>query len=212
MKKHIFPCALILLTIIAWIIVWPKLPAEVPVHWGADDKVNNYASKQFSMIFDIGIMIFLYVVFTLVPRIDPKKDNYEKFRKSVTIMSNAILFVLFVMNMSALLVGLGYDIPIGSVGGMIVGLLFLIIGNYLPQCKPNYFIGIRTPWTLSNEEVWRKTHRFSGKVFIVLGIMMCGSIFAPVTWRTYIILTAVLGGVVVTMLYSYFAYKKEMRV
>ncbi|CAG9614055.1 Immunity protein SdpI [Bacillus rhizoplanae] len=95
---------------------------------------------------------------------------------------------------------------------MIVGILFLVIGNYLPQCKPNFFVGIRTPWTLSNEEVWRKTHRFSGKVFIVLGIIMCLSIFAPVTWKSYIVLTTVLAGVVITMLYSYFAYKKEMKV
>ncbi len=62
---------------------------------------------------------------------------------------------------------------------ILVGLLFIVIGNYLPQCKPNYFVGIKTPWTLSNEEVWRKTHRFSGKVFVVLGVIMILSIFCP---------------------------------
>ena len=123
----------------------------------------------------------------------------------------SVLFVLFIGNMDVIATGLGYDLPINHFSGLLVGILFLVIGNYLPQCKPNYFIGIRTPWTLSNEEVWRKTHRFSRKVFIVLGIIMCGSILAPVTWRTYIILTVVFGGVVVAMLYSYLAYQKEMR-
>ena len=92
------------------------------------------------------------------------------------IINYSVVVLLFLVNMLVIGVGLGYDIPMNSTPLILVGLLFIVIGNYLPQCKPNYFVGIKTPWTLSNEEVWRKTHRFSGKVFVVLGIIMILSI------------------------------------
>ena len=211
MKKHIFAIILIGITILAWIISWPHLPNTIATHWSGDTP-DGYSSKLNGMLLMIGVMVGTYILLNVVPKIDPKKENYNKFSKSFTMITYSVLVVLFIANIDVLATGLGYDLPINRFSGLLVGFLFLVIGNYLPQCKPNYFIGIRTPWTLSNEEVWRKTHRFSGKVFIVLGIIMCGSVFAPVTWRTYIILTVTLGGVVITMLYSYLAYKKEMRV
>ncbi|PEA53802.1 hypothetical protein CON64_16360 [Bacillus pseudomycoides] len=210
MKKHIFAIILISITILAWVISWPHLPNTIVTHWSGGTP-DGYSSKLNGMLSLVGVMIGTYILLNVVSKIDPKKENYKKFSKSFTMITYSILFVLFIGNMDVIATGLGYDLPINRFSGLLVGLLFLVIGNYLPQCKPNYFIGIRTPWTLSNEEVWRKTHRFSGKVFIVLGIIMCGSIFAPVTWSTYIILTVVLGGVVITMLYSYLAYRKEMR-
>lgn len=210
MKKHIFAIILISITIFAWIISWPHLPNTIATHWSGDTP-DGYSSKLTGMLSLVGVMIGTYILLNVVPNIDPKKENYKKFSKSFTMITYSVLFVLFIGNMDVIATGLGYDLPINHFSGLLVGSLFLVVGNYLPQCKPNYFIGIRTPWALSNEEVWRKTHRFSGKVFIVLGIIMCGSIFAPVTWRTYIIFAVVFGGVVVTMLYSYLAYKKEMR-
>ncbi|HDX9576909.1 TPA: SdpI family protein [Bacillus pseudomycoides] len=211
MKKHICAIILISITILAWIISWPHLPNTIATHWSGDTP-DGYSSKLTGMLLMVGIMIGTYILLNVVPKVDPKKENYKKFSKSFAMITYSVLVVLFIANVDIIAAGLGYDLPINRFSGLLVGILFLVIGNYLPQCKLNYFIGIRTPWTLSNEEVWRKTHRFGGKVFIILGIIMCLSIFAPATWRSYIILTVVLGGVVVTMLYSYFAYKKEMRV
>ncbi|WP_242218011.1 SdpI family protein [Bacillus cereus group sp. BfR-BA-01380] len=211
MKKHIFAIILISITIFAWIISWPHLPDTIATHWSGNTP-DGYSSKLTGMLLMVGIMIGTYILLNVVPKIDPKRENYKKFSKSFAMITYSVLVVLFIVNIDIIASGLGYDLRINRFSGLLVGVLFLVIGNYLPQCKPNYFIGIRTPWTLSNEEVWRKTHRFSGKVFMILGIIMCGSIFAPVTWGSYIILTVVLGGVVITMLYSYLAYKKEMGV
>ncbi|MFI8708247.1 SdpI family protein [Bacillus sp. NPDC077411] len=209
MKKHILAIIFISITILAWIISWPHLPDTIATHWSGDTP-DGYSPKLIGMLLMVGIMIGTYILLNVVPKIDPKKENYKKFSKSFMMITYSVLVVLFIANMDIIATGLGYNLSINRFSGLLVGILFLVIGNYLPQCKPNYFIGIRTPWTLSNEEVWRKTHRFSGKVFMILGIIMCGSIFAPVTWESYIILTVALGGAVITMLYSYFAYKKEI--
>ncbi|MEH7460520.1 SdpI family protein [Bacillus thuringiensis] len=202
---------LISITIFAWIISWPHLPNTIATHWSAGTP-DGYSSKLNGMLSMLGVMIGIYALLSVLPKIDPRKENYKKFSKGFIIMNNAVLVVLFIGNIDIITNGLGYNLFINRIPESIIGILFLVIGNYLPQCKPNFFVGIRTPWTLSNEEVWRKTHRFSGKVFMILGIIMCGSIFVPVTWRSYIIRTVVLVGVVITMLYSYLAYKKEMKV
>lgn len=124
-------------------------------------------------------------------------------------MNNALLVVLFIGNMAVITSGLGYNIFLHRVPELLVGILFLIVGNYLPQCKPSFFVGMRNPWTLSNEEVWRKTHRFSGKVFVALGLIMIVSIFVPADWRSYLMLAMILVAVILTNLYSYVLYKKK---
>ncbi|ATI50002.1 MULTISPECIES: SdpI family protein [Bacillus cereus group] len=210
MKKHLVAIILIFITGLAWAYAWPNLPDTMAVHWGMEG-VNGYASKFNAMLLLLGIMIFTYVLLTITPKIDPKKKNYDKFSKGYMIINYSVVVLLFLVNMLVIGVGLGYDIPMNSTPLILVGLLFIVIGNYLPQCKPNYFVGIKTPWTLSNEEVWRKTHRFSGKVFVVLGIIMILSVFVPVTWKSFVMVVVIIGAVGLTMGYSYVAYKKELK-
>ena len=208
MRKHLVAIILILITGLAWAYAWPNLPDTMAVHWGMEG-VNGYASKFNAMLLLLGIMIFTYVLLTITPKIDPKKKNYDKFSKGYMIINYSVVVLLFLVNMLVIGVGLGYDIPMNSTPLILVGLLFIVIGNYLPQCKPNYFVGIKTPWTLSNEEVWRKTHRFSGKVFVVLGIIMILSVFVPATWKSFVMVGIIIGAVGLTMGYSYVAYKKN---
>lgn len=209
MKKHLFAIILISITLLAWIIAWPHLPNTIATHWSGG-VADGYSSKLSGMMSMVGIMIGLYIFLNILPKIDPKKKNYEKFSKGFMVMNNGVLVVLFIGNIDIITNGLGYNLFINRVPELIVGILFLLIGNYLPQCKPNFFIGIRTPWTLSNEEVWRKTHRFSGKVFVILGLIMILSIFVPAALKSFLMIGMIIGAVVLTMLYSYFAYKKEM--
>ncbi|MGN4822009.1 SdpI family protein [Bacillus cereus group sp. MYBK139-2] len=210
MRKHLVAIILIFITGLAWAYAWPNLPDTMAIHWGTEG-VNGYASKFNAMLLLLGIMIFTYVLLTITSKIDPKKKNYDKFSKGYMIINYSVVVLLFLVNMLVIGVGLGYDIPMNSTPFILVGLLFIVIGNYLPQCKPNYFVGIKTPWTLSNEEVWRKTHRFSGKVFVVLGVIMILSIFAPVAWKGFLIIGIIVGAVGLTMGYSYVAYKKELK-
>ena len=210
MKKHVFPIVLIALTIIAWCVAWPYLPEEIPSHINVSGEVDGHMSKMGMMIFDVAIMGFIYALFTLLPKIDPKYANYKKFPKALVIMNGAIIFFLFANNMMTLVNALGYNVPIGIVMNVMLGILFIVLGNYMQQCKPNFFMGIKTPWTLSSEEVWRKTHRLGSKIMMVGGIIIILAAFLPGTWKMISVLGVTILIVVSTMIYSYVAYKMEM--
>lgn len=210
MKKHVFPLGITLLTLVAWIIALPHLPATMPIHWGANGEADGFATKINAMILTVGIMVLIYFVIAFVPRIDPRKENYKYFSKTYNILLNAVLLLFFFVNMSTILQGLGYNVPMSYIAPIMAGLVFIIIGNYLQRVRSNYFMGIRTPWTLSNENVWKKTHRLSGKIFFIGGLLILISAFLPDGYKSVIMWGSIVLCVAIPYLYSYVAYKKEM--
>ncbi|MEB4857021.1 SdpI family protein [Priestia megaterium] len=210
MKKHVFPLSITLLTLVAWIIALPHLPATMPIHWGANGEADGFATKINAMILTVGIMVLIYFVIAFVPRIDPRKENYKYFSKTYNILLNAVLLLFFFVNMSTILQGLGYNVPMSYIAPIMAGLVFIIIGNYLQRVRSNYFMGIRTPWTLSNENVWKKTHRLSGKIFFIGGLLILISAFLPDGYKSIIMWGSIVLCVAIPYLYSYVAYKKEM--
>ncbi|WP_129706728.1 SdpI family protein [Priestia megaterium] len=210
MKKHVFPLGITLLTLVAWLIALPHLPATMPIHWGANGEADGFATKINAMILTVGIMVLIYFVIAFVPRIDPRKENYKYFSKTYNIVLNAVLLLFFFVNMSTILQGLGYNVPMSYIAPIMAGLVFIIIGNYLQRVRSNYFMGIRTPWTLSNETVWKKTHRLSGKLFFIGGLLILISAFLPDGYKSVIMWGSIVLCVAIPYLYSYLAYKKEM--
>ncbi|MED3973261.1 SdpI family protein [Priestia megaterium] len=210
MKKHLFPLGITLLTLVAWLIALPHLPATMPIHWGANGEADGFATKINAMILTVGIMALIYFIIAFIPRIDPRKESYKYFSKTYNILLNAVLLLFFFINMSTILQGLGYNVPMSYIVPVIVGIIFIIIGNYLQRVRSNYFMGIRTPWTLSNENVWKKTHRLSGKIFFIGGLLILVSAFLPEEYTSIIRWVTIVFCVVVPYLYSYLAYKKEM--
>ncbi|GAB1800805.1 SdpI family protein [Priestia megaterium] len=210
MKKHVFPLSITLLTLVAWLIALPHLPATMPIHWGANGEADGFTTKINAMILTVGIMVLIYFIIAFVPRIDPRKENYKYFSKTYNIVLNAVLLLFFFVNMSTILQGLGYNVPMAYIAPIMAGLVFIIIGNYLQRVRSNYFMGIRTPWTLSNETVWKKTHRLSGKLFFIGGLLILISAFLPDGYKSVIMWGSIVLCVAVPYLYSYLAYKKEM--
>ncbi|MHC8970700.1 SdpI family protein [Priestia aryabhattai] len=210
MKKHVFPLGITLLTLVAWLIALPHLPAIMPIHWGANGEADGFATKINAMILTVGIMVLIYFIIAFVPRIDPRKENYKYFSKTYNIVLNAVLLLFFFVNMSTILQGLGYNVPMAYIAPIMAGLVFIIIGNYLQRVRSNYFMGIRTPWTLSNETVWKKTHRLSGKLFFIGGLLILISAFLPDGYKSVIMWGSIVLCVAIPYLYSYLAYKKEM--
>ncbi|MEN3780796.1 MULTISPECIES: SdpI family protein [Priestia] len=210
MKKHVFPLGITLLTLVAWLIALPHLPATMPIHWGANGEADGFATKINAMILTVGIMVLIYFIIAFVPRIDPRKENYKYFSKTYNILLNAVLLLFFFVNMSTILQGLGYNVPMSYIAPIMAGLVFIIIGNYLQRVRSNYFMGIRTPWTLSNENVWKKTHRLSGKIFFIGGLLILISAFLPDGYKSVIMWGSIVLCVAIPYLYSYVAYKKEM--
>ncbi|NEW00998.1 SdpI family protein [Bacillus megaterium] len=210
MKKHVFPLSITLLTLVAWLIALPHLPPTMPIHWGANGEADGFATKINAMILTVGIMVLIYFIIAFVPRIDPRKENYKYFSKTYNIVLNAVLLLFFFVNMSTILQGLGYNVPMSYIAPIMAGLVFIIIGNYLQRVRSNYFMGIRTPWTLSNETVWKKTHRLSGKIFFIGGLLILISAFLPDGYKSVIMWGSIVLCVAIPYLYSYLAYKKEM--
>jgi uncharacterized membrane protein len=208
MKKHVLPLSLIGLLTIAWIIAFPKMPAEVPIHWNIKGEANGFSTKLNAMFSTLGIMILIYVSMAFLPKVDPRKSNYKYFSKSYNIMLNAILGVLFLVNIMIIFSAIGYDVPISTIGPLVVGMIFMVLGNYMPQVRSNFFIGIRNPWTLSNEEVWKKTHRAAAKIFFFGGLIMIGTIFIPALWKEAIFIGIIAVTIAAPYLYSYLLYRR----
>lgn len=208
MKKHIFPITIILLTVILWAIAYPKLPAELPTHWGFNGEVNGYSTKLNAMLTQIGIMILLYFSVAFLPKIDPRRQNYKYFSGSYQTIYLSLLVLFFGLNIFVILFGLGYDIPMSSMGSVVIGIIFIVLGNVMQRVRSNFFIGIRTPWALSNEEVWRKTHRFGGRLFFGGGVLLVLSTFVSAAMRGYVIIGVIAVIVIAPYVYSYMVFKK----
>jgi uncharacterized membrane protein len=150
-------------------------------------------------------------LFVILPRLDPRKERYVEFAKVYDIFRNLILAALFVVYFIASLNNLGANLDISLYIPAAIGLLFMVLGNYFGKIKRNYFVGIRTPWTMSSESVWNKTHRFGGKAFMFCGAIMILTGFVPASWRLPLLvinITILLFG---TVGYSYIAFLREKK-
>lgn len=171
---------------------WNSYPDQVPVHWNLKGEVDRYGSK-----YEIWILMLLpaitYFIFWLIPKIDPKKrmeemgNKYEQI-KFFIVATTSVIAIYFL-----------YAIDKGKMVNtefvfVVVGFILIILGNYLPSIKPNYFMGVRTPWTLENNEVWKLTHRIAGKLFVVLGIIttVLALIFPTETFFWYFFVLVIL--------------------
>lgn len=209
-KTEIIPLLLVVISIILGCYFYTIFPARVPMHWNINGQVDSWGSA-FSGAFILPmILIGMYILFILLPFIDPKKEKYQQFEKVYRIFRILIMLVMFAVYLIASFNALGYSIRVEVWIPAIIGLFFIVMGNYFGKIKPNWFMGIRTPWTLSSEEVWNKTHRLGGKLFMVLGLLM---MLTPVwPWQSaimfWVVIVPVLLVAVVPMVYSYVIYKK----
>lgn len=207
MKKNKLILLLIALSFIGTLIIYNYLPNEIAFHWNTKGQPNNYGSKW--LIFITGIIpIFMYFLFNYLPKIDPKKDNYSKHSKSYNILKLIILLFLILIHWLSIIYNFNIPINITLFTKLLVGILFVIIGNYMPQFRQNFFVGIKTPWTLSNETVWKKAHRYGGYVFIICGFLFILTAFLNNSVVNILIIITIIILISSTFIYSYLVYKK----
>ena len=175
LKKEIPLILLSLLPISFLAFVWSTLPQQVPLQWGLNGEVNRYGDKMELLI--IGLLpVFLYALFLFIPMIDPKKRLDAMGNKFYTIRLITALFI------AILFTYIIYSVKEETLTNpnylfMIIGGFFVMLGNYFKTIKPNYFVGIRTPWTLENEDIWKTTHKFAGKLWVAGGLLIIISSF-----------------------------------
>lgn len=210
LKKNILSLIVILFTILLSIAFYSSLPDTMASHWNAYGQVDGYSSKIFNVLFFPLLNIFLFLLLILVPRIDPKRKNIEKFKD---IYSNFVTFFLLftlLLQLQVYLWNIGINIPMGIVMPILMGGLFVVVARLVKEAKQNFTIGIRTPWTLDSERVWEKTHVLGYKLFLLSGILSIFSALIP-RYSFIVVISSVLLSSLVLVVYSYIEYAKEKK-
>ena len=174
-----YPMSVVILAILVSVAVYPRLPDQVPTHWDMQGNVNDYSSRFVGAFLLPIIMLGIWGLMRVVPTIDPRRANYDKMRGAYDRVVNATLTMLLVVHVIVVAMMLGAPFSLTRVLPALLGGLFIVIGNVLPQARPNWFFGIRTPWTLSDDRVWRRTHRIAGYLFVACGLLMVASTALP---------------------------------
>jgi uncharacterized membrane protein len=199
---------LILLSIfyIVAFIFYPQMPGQMASHWNAQGVVDGYTSKFLGVFLFPFIATGLALLFIAIPAIDPLKSNIQKFRKYYDWF--VVLFLLFLQYIYVLTLLWNKNASFDMIQAFLpaMGILFFYIGIMVQNAKRNYMVGIRTPWTLANEEVWDKTHRLGGKLFMGAGVLAALGAIWP-KYALVFILVPVLAVTLVTMIYSYANYR-----
>lgn len=190
---------------------YQNFPDQVPSHWNIQGEVDGYSKRGLAAFLMPLLALGMYVMFLVLPYLDPKKDQYSKFRAAYHGFKNLIIAFLFILYLLTGINGLGHPIDIGFFAPLMVGGLLVIIGFFLRRLKTNWFIGIRTPWTMSSEIVWKKTSRLGSGVFMVGGILIAAAVLVPPTVKIIFLALAIFLMALALPLASYFFYYQEMR-
>jgi uncharacterized membrane protein len=198
----------LILTFVITIFFYPTLPDPIISHWNAAGQADGYMSKFWGVSIIPIIMIACVALFAVIPLIDPLKKNYEKFRSYYE--GFILLFVLYLLaiQVQIILWSIGYQISPNRTFPLLFGILFIYIGFLLEHAEQNWFVGIRTPWTLSSETVWKKTHQIGGTFFKISGIICFAGVLFP-EFAIWFILVPALVTATFTIVYSYYAFQKE---
>ena len=200
--------ALILLTLAVTILAYPGLPDQIPSHWNSAGEVDGYLPKFWGVLVIPLVMIAFTALFALIPRIDPLRANYQKFQMYYEGFILVFAVFLLLIQLQILLWGLGYPISPNLLLPLIMGALFIYLGFLIEHAEPNWFVGIRTPWTMSSERVWKKTHTLGGTLFKIAGILtMVGVVFGK--YSLWFVLVPILVVSISLVIYSYLAFRKE---
>ena len=203
LKTLIITSVVILLPILAGILLWNQLPDPMPSHWNASGEIDGWSSKPFAIFGLPLIMLAAQWLCMLGAAADPKKNNHPEKILHLVLWIIPVLSV--VMHTVVYMIALGYGVRMEVIMPVLMGVIFTIIGNYLPKCKQNYTIGIKIPWTLNNEENWNKTHRFAGWLWTACGLLVILTGFIGGFWLFMIV---VLLMVFAPIIYSYLLHRK----
>lgn len=196
----------LLIPILIGLLLWNRLPDQIPTHWDINGETDGWSSKLFAVFGLPGILLALHWVCVLASCADPGSKHYHP---------KMIRLVLWICPVIGLVIGaliystaLGYTLSVEIIMPLLVGLMFIIVGNLLPKCRLSYTMGIKLPWTLANEENWNKTHRFGGKVWVIGGIITMATAFIGSFWILLAVLVVMMA---VPTVYSYQLYRKQRK-
>lgn len=190
------------------VLIYPHLPEQVPRHWNIHGNVDAYSSRSFGAFFAPLLNIGIYLLLLFTPMIDPRKNNYSFFMKGYTAIRWGVILLLSALYAANILFTLGYPVNISLIVKGLVAGLFIVIGGYMGQFRHNYFVGIKTPWTLASEEVWQSTHLMSSHIWVTCGLLCLVLSFVNTVWSGVVYFLLVLLMVIIPVVYSYLVFNK----
>lgn len=206
MRMLLVPALFVLIAIGVGVWLYPKLPAMAPTHWGAGGEANGWTPRFWAVAIWPLCIAAIAVLAPLLPAISPRRFEIRPFGDTWWTLVLAIEAFLLVVGTCAMLAAAGYPVSIPLVATLAVGAVLVVIGNYMGKLRKNFFVGIRTPWTLASDAVWERTHRFAGWLFVAAGVawIIAGLLDAPPGWLIAIVLAAAL----VPCVYSFIVYRR----
>lgn len=191
--------------------VWayPRLPERVATHFDIHGNPNGWSSPLVAAGLVPVLGVVLVLVFLVLPRIDPKRANYAKFGPTYWTIANAVMMMLAAIHVCVLGKALGWPLDMTRIVALGLGGLLILLGNLMTRIRPNWFMGIRTPWTLSSDTVWRKTHRFGGIAFVIAGLCVAATALMASSWALYAALGVTGAAGLISVVYSYVLWRGE---
>ncbi len=190
-------------------VFWPDAPDEIPVHWNIHGEVDRYGGTFEGLFLMPLVTLGVYLLMIFLPKIDPGRANYPVFRNVYTMLRFGLVLIFAVLHTSILIAIKNPGFDVGHVVPYAIGLFFIVFGNVMGKIRPNWFVGIKTPWTLSSKRSWTRTHRFGGRLFMVIGLVVILTGIVKQDWMFIIMTVTVIGGVVLMFAYSYLVWKKD---
>ncbi len=207
-KAEMFSLGVVLISFALAVYFYPMMPDKIASHWNIEGTVDGYMDKFWALFILPIISVCLFLLFLAIPRIDPLKENIAKFRGYFDGFVVVIFLFLFYIFLLSILWNRGVRFDMGQVLSPAFGILIYYCGILVEHAKRNWFIGIRTPWTISSDAVWNRTHALGGKLFKLAGVIAVFGIFK--VYSFYLVLVPIILVAIYLVVYSYFEYQKEM--
>ena len=206
-KIAVLPGLICLIPLIAGAFLYGRMPEQMPIHFNAAGEVDDYASRAVALFVLPGLLFVLTLFMPAIMKMDPKYDNMSPALRTVILWTlPAVELICSGITMAS---ALGYDVAVELIVPFIFGLLFIVIGNYLPKTKQSYTMGIKLPWTLDSEENWNRTHRLAGFLWVIGGVLFIIAAFLKLDFWVDIVILLIM--VLVPTVYSYVFYRRSYK-
>lgn len=214
-KTYKWSLMLLVIMLGSSLYVWNVMPADsrIPSHWNISGEVDGWMSKPVFIVFNLGLAVFIFLLMYLMPWISPWYKSYEKRMENVLPRITTILMLAFIgLFWYSAILAQNAEIA-GTVNGVtiFIGILFILLGNIMPKVPKNFFVGIKTPWTLSDDDIWQKTHRLGGALFVISGILMLCKSFILVSNKSFQEISGAIAIIILLypLLHSFILYRKK---
>lgn len=191
----------------AW--AWSSVPDRMPVHWNIDGRIDRWGSRAEGLLIGPGMTVLVYLLFRVLPLLDPGRANYTRFAGAFQALRLSVLAFLVVLQAIVISAARGSRVDMNAIMPPLVGAMLVVLGNFMGKLRPNWFMGIRTPWTLSSKRSWTGTHHAGGWVLTVIGVLWIVSSRLPGRWPAIVSFGSLAAGVLGLVILSYLLWSAD---